>query len=98
MAMKDEINAPLLLTIGAVSVLLLVISAVAVDGWYKSFEADEISAKWDQSPNNWLIDLRKGQQENLERAYRLMPTQLRKYHVSIEDAMKVVAKNEGNLK
>ena len=42
-AMENEVNGPLMLTIGAISAILLVTSAVAVDGWYKNVEAEEIA-------------------------------------------------------
>jgi hypothetical protein len=95
-AMKNDINVPLLATIGVVGALLLVISAVAVDGWYKSFEADEVTAKWDQSPNTWLANLHQEQQANLEDAHRIHGAP--RYKISIEDAMQLIVKNDGKLK
>jgi len=94
-AMKNEVNGPLMLTIGAISAILLVTAAVAVDGWYKNVEAEEIVTKWDNSPNTWLADIREKQEENLNEAHRI--PRAPRYRVTIADAMKIVAKNGGKL-
>jgi hypothetical protein len=94
MAMKNEVNGPLLLTIGAVSAILLVVTAVAVDGWYKSFEADEIAQKWVDSPNTWLQDIRAQQQQNLEDGHQINRSH---YRLSIDDAMHLYAAHGGKM-
>lgn len=96
-AMKNDINIPLLGTIGIVGALLLVTSAVAVDGWYKSFELEVVDQKWEQSPNYWLDDIRAQQKANLEDAHKIPNARPSRYHVTIEDAMQVVIKNQGKL-
>lgn len=93
-AMKNDINGPLLLTIGAISALLLIVSAVAVDGWYKSVEADVIAEKWQQNPNTWLQDLRKQQLANIHDEHEVNRSH---YRLSIEDAMKVVVDRKGKI-
>lgn len=93
-AMKNDINGPLLLTIGAISAILLIVATIAVDGWYKSVEAETISQKWDESPNRWLQDIRKSQQDALEDEHQINRTH---YRLSIEDAMKVVAQKQGKI-
>jgi hypothetical protein len=95
-AMKNEVNGPLMLVVGAISIILIVTAAVAVDGWYKSVEEDEVTAKWDQSPNTWLADLRAKQVENLEYSHKI-PHRPPLYHVTVSDAMKIVANNNGKL-
>ena len=94
MAMKNEVNGPLLLTIGAVSAILLVVTAVAVDGWYKSFEADEIAQKWEQSPNTWLQGIRAAQVQNLEDGHQINRAH---YRLSIDDAMHLYAEHGGKM-
>ena len=100
MAMKNEVNAPMTLTIAAISVLLVLTAVLAVDGWYKTVEAEVVTAKWDQAPNTWLADIRQKQNENLHvEPYRIKSPNKRyeRYHVSINEAMQIVAKNEGKL-
>ena len=92
--MKNEVNAPLTLTIGVIGIILLLTATVAVDGWYKSVEAEEVAEKWDQSPNTWLHDMRAKQMEGLHDEHKF---QRNHYHVSISDAMRIVAKNGGKL-
>jgi hypothetical protein len=95
-AMKNEVNGPLMLVVGAVSLILLVTAAVAVDGWYLSVEHEEVTAKWDESPNTWLTDLHAKQTENLEYSHKI-PHRPPFYHVTISEAMKIVANNGGKL-
>lgn len=93
-AMKNDVNGPLMLTIGAISALLLIVSAVAVDGWYKSVEAEVIAEKWQENPNTWLQDLRKQQLANINDEHEVNRSH---YRLSIEDAMKVVADRKGKI-
>lgn len=93
-AMKNDINGPLLLTIGAISALLLIVSAVAVDGWYKSVEAEVINEKWQQNPNTWLHDLRNQQMANINDEHEINRSH---YRLSIDDAMKVVVDRKGKI-
>jgi hypothetical protein len=95
MAMKNEVNLSLLVTVGVVSALLLVVSAIAVDGWYKSVEAAVVTTKWDESPNTWLINLRTQQRANLNDGHRIGRS--RHYRLSIDDAMKVMADHNGKI-
>ena len=63
--MKNQVNAQLLLTIGAVGGLLLLVSAIAVDGWYKSTEQEIVASNWEKYPNTWLNGIREREQANL---------------------------------
>jgi hypothetical protein len=93
-AMKNDVNGPLMLTIGAISALLLVVATVAVDGWYKSVEAEEIASKWQQNPNAWLENLHNQEKANINDEHQINP---RHYRLSIDDAMKVVAERKGKI-
>jgi hypothetical protein len=93
-AMKNDVNGPLMLTIGAISALLLVVATVAVDGWYKSVEADEIASKWQQNPKTPFSDLRPQQLANINDEHQINRSH---YRLSIDDAMKVVAQRKGKI-
>lgn len=92
MAMENKVNAPLLLTIVVASALLLLITVIGVDAWYKSEERAEVAAKWDESPNLWLRDLRTAQQQNLKDGHRINRSH---YRLEISDAMRIVAQRGG---
>lgn len=93
-AMKNDVNGPLLITIGVVSALLLVVSAVAVDGWYKSVEQEVIANKWQEHPNSWLDNLHKQELANINDEHEVNRNH---YRLSIDDAMKVVAERKGKI-
>jgi len=94
MAMKNEIDATMFLTAIFVSALLLLVTVIAVDAWYKSEEKQEVAAKWDQSPNTWLADLRAEQEKNLEISHRINN---RHYHVPVSEAMRILAEGNGKI-
>jgi hypothetical protein len=45
MAIRQEVNTPLILTIGIVSGLLLVVIAIGVEAWFRFEERGEVAAK-----------------------------------------------------
>ena len=61
MAIKQEANVPLIVTVGAVSGILLVVITFGVEAWFLYEENNEIAAKWDQNPNVRLKELREEQ-------------------------------------
>jgi hypothetical protein len=92
--MKNEVNVPVTITIGVIGLLLVAVATVAVDGWYKSVEAETVTEKWDESPNTWLETIRDPQMADLRSERRI---NRQHYKVSIDDAMKIIAKNDGKL-
>jgi len=82
MAMKQQANTPIVLTIGAVSGLLVLVIYFGVEAWFRQEEKIEMDAQWELSPNSWLIDLRQGQKAHLN---------------GIDDAMKKVVETGGKL-
>ncbi len=65
MAMKQEVNVPLVLTIGAVSALLLLVSVIGIEAWFVAEESSELDVKWNDFPNVELVELRTTQQANI---------------------------------
>ena len=62
---KQEVNSPLIVTVGIVSVLLLVVIAVGLEAWFRYEEANEVADKWAESQNVWLNEMREKQHANL---------------------------------
>ena len=46
MAIKQEVNAPLILTVGIISAVLLLVVAFGTEAWFIREERDEIQDKW----------------------------------------------------
>lgn len=82
MAMKQEANAPLILTIGAISGLLILVVMFGVEAWFRHEERTELDSQWDHTPNTWLINLREGQKAHI---------------AGIDGAMKQIVENGGKL-
>ncbi|HZK82805.1 MAG TPA: hypothetical protein VFC46_17110 [Humisphaera sp.] len=82
MAMKQEANTPIVLTIGAVSGLLILVIYFGVEAWFRQEEKIELDAQWDMSPNTWLMDMRQTQKSHLG---------------GIDEAMKKVVQTGGKL-
>jgi hypothetical protein len=88
-AIKQEVNAPLILTVGVVSAILLLVVVFGTQAWFVREERDEIAAKWEVSKNVQLEDLRARERANIHRSG---PTTL-----PIEKAMQVIAQTGGKL-
>ena len=90
-----DVNVPFILVISAVSIIGLVVTAILVDAWYKSTEAEIVATKWEESPNLWLNQLRADQKANLEINHRIPNS--RRRHVPVTEAMRILADNNGKV-
>ncbi len=81
MAIKQEANTPLIVTVGAVSAILLVVITFGVEAWFLYEENNEIASKWEQAKNVRLDELRAEQSAKLTTGAK----------VPINQAMKTVA-------
>ncbi len=50
MAMKQEANTPLILTIGAMSGILILVIMFGVEAWFRHEERAELDIQWDKQP------------------------------------------------
>lgn len=94
MAIRQEVNTPLILTIGIVSGILLLIVAFGVEGWFRYEQDREIAAKWEQAQNPY-DSLRKEQLTRIGE-YRI-PSATSAAAIPIERAMKIVVETGGKL-
>jgi hypothetical protein len=65
-AMKQEVNAPLILTVGVVSALLLLAIIFGLEAWFVREESAEVTQKWEQSKNEWLDNIREPQRAKIQ--------------------------------
>ena len=89
MAIKQEVNAPLIVTIGVVSGFLLLVVVFGVQAWFVREERDEIADKWREAKNVQLDDLRSAQRAKIESSGGTM--------IPIEKAMQEIVKSGGKL-
>lgn len=83
MAIRQEANSPLIITVGVISALLLLVIIFGVQAWFTKEEHDEIAGKWEVSKNEQLESLFSEQRSNINRKG---PTSM-----PIDDAIKAVA-------
>jgi hypothetical protein len=65
-AMRQEVNAPLIVTVGVLSTLLLVVVMFGTEAWFVKEERDEIAGKWEVSKNEQLDTLLAEQRANIK--------------------------------
>ena len=66
--MKQEANAPMILTIGAVSAFLVLVTMFGTEAWFRYEQRTEETAQWDKSSNTWLDAGREPQKARLLRS------------------------------
>ena len=96
MAFKQGENAPLIITIGAVSGFLLLVIVIGLQAWFMSEEQDEMDRKYAGAVNFQLADLRAEQQTKLN-TYRWVDRDKQVVAIPIDDAMKLLMQTNGKL-
>jgi len=93
MAQREQANVPLLLTIGAVSGFLIIVLAIGVQAWFLREVQQEVAAKWDNTPQQPLTDIRLAQQVRINQ-YRWVDKEKQRIAIPIDEAMKLVAEGK----
>ena len=96
MAYKEDVNSPLIFTIGAVSALLAIVVVVGLQSWFMYEEQAEKDQNYAGAVNHQLVDLRKEQQSNIT-GYRWIDRDKKVAAVPIDEAMKLLIQNKGKL-
>ncbi|HYO07924.1 MAG TPA: hypothetical protein VER17_03055 [Tepidisphaeraceae bacterium] len=96
MAQREQANVPLLLTIGAVSGFLLIVLALGLQAWYLREVQQEVRAKWDDVPLQPITDIRARQLNDIN-TYRWVNREQNRVAIPIDQAIKIVAQNQGKL-
>jgi hypothetical protein len=67
MAIKQDVNAPLILTVGVVSGLMLLVVMFGLEAWFGYEETAEMDRKWTVAPVAAQVDeIRAGQLAKIE--------------------------------
>jgi hypothetical protein len=94
--LKDDINVPLLVTIGTVSSVLLVVILIGVHAWFLWEFKYETDKKWAGTTNERVTTLKKSQADSLKVIAKADPAK-GTYRIPIEKAMEAVAASGGKL-
>ena len=94
-AIKQEANSALIITIGAISGILLLVAMIGTEAWFKNEEHQELAVKWDESPNLALQELRAEQFKRIETAHVDDVTKVKT--IPITEAMKLIVETKGKL-
>jgi len=87
MAIKQEANVPLLLTIGAVSGFLLLVLIIGIQAWFLNEVKNEVEAKWHDTPMEPVTSQYAAQRQRITTAAA----------VPIDQAIQLVVQNQGRL-
>jgi len=96
MAFKQEVNVPLILTIGIVSGIMLLVIVIGTQAWFQNEEQSEMAAKAMEFPHQDLIELQNGQRANIN-SYRWVDQKNGVVAIPIGRAMQVMLETNGNL-
>ena len=94
MAQREQTNVPLLVTIGAISGVMLVVLGIGLEAWYLREVQQAVTAKWDNVPIQPLTDNRAAQWQNIS-TYHWVDEKHTKAAIPITEAMKIVAAQQG---
>jgi hypothetical protein len=107
MAYKQEVNVPLIFTIGVVSGIMLLVIVIGTQAWYQSEEGNEIAQKAQEavsrsldpaSPTITFAELKQGQLTALHaKTHWIDPAKKDRAAVPIEDAVAYLTDHGGKL-
>lgn len=95
--LKNDINIPLLTTVGVVSSILLVVVLLGVHAWYLWEVNAATEQKWTGVTAERVYMLKKEQREKLNAGPRWADREKNLVHIPIETAIAKVAETGGKL-
>ena len=96
MVINQEVNAPLIFTVGVLSGLILLVMVFGMQAMFYMAERAETTKKWEQSTNTWLEDLRREQARNIM-SERWLDVENQIVTMPIDRAMDYVVAHQGRL-
>jgi len=97
MSIKQDVNAPLIVTTGVVSGLLLLVVVFGLQAWFVREERAEIEDKWNMAANTQLIDLRSSQRDRIQRDGPQKEGDATVTMMPIDKAMQIIIQRNGTL-
>ena len=96
MAFKEDVDSQLILTIGAISGLMVIVAAIGLQAWFMTEEQREFNQKSATSINYELTNMNDAQTKNIM-TYRWVDADKKVAAMPIDQAMKVLIQNNGRL-
>ncbi len=96
MIFKEDVDSPLILTIGAISGFLVIVCVIGLQAWFMSEEQSELSEKYSIAVNARLAELHTEQEANISK-YRWIDANKHVAAIPIDQAMTLVIQNKGKL-
>jgi hypothetical protein len=93
---KQEVNIPMVLATGLVSVVLLGVLILGTQAWFESEEATEMSIRSVDNANPEVVALKKQQWDNIKRLEWTDKTKTT-VTIPIDQAMEIMVATNGNL-
>jgi enhancing lycopene biosynthesis protein 2 len=97
MAMRQEVNVPLILTIGAVSVILLVVIVIGTDAWYLATNREINAENFRQYPDMTSETVQDSQRSVLTTPAHWLDEKHTAAAIPIDEAMKIVVERHGDV-
>jgi len=94
--LKEDINIPLVLTIGAISSVLLVVILIGVHAWFLWEYRGETDRKWAGVTSTRVVELKATQADSLKVFGKADPER-NTYRIPIDKAMEAVVASGGRL-
>jgi hypothetical protein len=94
-AIKQEVNVPLIVTIGVVGFTLVLVLVLGTQAWYESEAEAQFNFEADQYPNTGLISLKTDQLTNIN-SYRWVDRKAGIVTIPIDDAIKIMVQTGGH--
>jgi len=95
-AKKDDMNVPLLVTLGVIGVILALVCVFGTQAYFLYITDVEAERKADMSVNYTLTDLRDQQTKNIT-TYRWIDRNKKIAAIPVEEAMKSLIESKGNF-
>ncbi|WP_428938466.1 hypothetical protein [Fontivita pretiosa] len=96
MAFREDVDSQLIITIGAISGLMVIVATIGLQAWYMSEERDELERKSAGAVYRELVDLQADQRAKIS-SYRWVDRDKQVVAIPIDDAMKLLIRNQGKL-
>lgn len=97
MAFKQEVNVPLILTIGVISGVMVLVLVIGTQAWYQDEEIEQSNLVNSQYPISRSVDELKLQQTEAINTYAWVDKQKGVVAIPIDKAMDILVRDKGKL-